>query len=998
MPYPGPDSPACASCGLWRQASPERSFLSPEVSPGWSDHPEKPVVLVVVPWSREASSSDTEGGDLLRIVMSGMQECRWIITGTLRCPAPGKRGDVPSTFHRLCMEAHLPDDVNEFEPKVVVLLGQESCNAFLGSQAPKRFTSALRRTIKGVDGWPPIVIGRSPFYHDPSDDRDAFDEWVELFTRAEKIATGKDLGAALDYEEVSDPGRAVAICEALPLDFTWDTEYDGHEDDPARRTYWFEGAENLCWSVDWDARDGGRKTVTFVPPAANDSRVWAAAFRGRRPCAHFAKVDFQEPFATLGVDLFPLVRRLDTGEIDYRDPGQEIHLCDQGTAGLGILTIAMDHCGAENWKQKKDEMIASGNRELARAWARYSEWSARNGEAWKAVREWERYEEKRQDKMVVAQHGPTEKKRSNAAAWLAKNPLVPRPDDPGEPEKPDRPPGTCGFAAAIPYLYHYCGEDSYWTSVALHTRVPAVKESLGGCGPVVTRLLSRAVELTCEVERVGLPVDMSRVRALQEHLLDVQREVREQMLHHEPVRLALARHHEVRFKLERGADPLEVALEHLNPGSPIFRLAFARELGLDLEAHRKEFFTKSGKPSFNKKALAVLTQPAIPWDEATEDVRLWRAFAKLKNARDLYAKTGMFRFVERGYVRTDYRVVKVTKADHDGGSEGDAQGTNTGRLSAGFLQGLKKDPAFRSAFVTPPGWVFVEVDYSTLEPRILAHLIGIREWQVWFERGYDLYCGMANQMFNLGVDVDHPDHEGVARDLKACIEPAFRNKIMKPCFLAQMYMQGYESLAKATGMPVEKTQEFQVEFHRAFPQLKEFQAKLWENMLAGRPVVTPFGRQSYPHLPDPKDSRYKEKLASEHRHNWNLPVQGTGSDCLIWLVWGFMREMKLASRWGGPHARLGRDLVPVEYLEKRDGVRRWGALCNLIHDAVWGMVRVEHFKDFVRPLVTRMERREDLPFMMTSPLCGEVKAGRELSHLHKVDSRTLELPEAALEA
>lgn len=351
----------------------------------------------------------------------------------------------------------------------------------------------------------------------------------------------------------------------------------------------------------------------------------------------------------------------------------------------------------------------------------------------------------------------------------------------------------------------------------------------------------------------------------------------------------------------------------------------------------------------------------------------------------------MFRYVERGYIRTDYKVVKVTMADHDR-DKGGTQGTNTGRLSAGFLQGLKKDKAFRSPFVAPDGWLFLELDYATLEPRVLAHIAGIREWQIWFERGYDLYCGMANQMEGLGVNIDHHDHAAVARELKACISKEYRDKVMKRNFLAQMYMQGAASLAEATGMSLTKTEQWSENFHRSFPQLKRLQATLWENMCAGLPVITPFGRQAYADLPAGGDPNRDEKMAAIHRHFWNLPVQATGSDSLIWLVWNFMRALKTTNRWGGPRTRLHGEDVPIEVIEKKTGVRVWGAVCNLIHDAALSLVRVEHFTRYARALAGEMEDRTQLPFKMSSPYLVEGKAGKYFAHMKDVDHKTWELP------
>jgi DNA polymerase-1 len=83
-------------------------------------------------------------------------------------------------------------------------------------------------------------------------------------------------------------------------------------------------------------------------------------------------------------------------------------------------------------------------------------------------------------------------------------------------------------------------------------------------------------------------------------------------------------------------------------------------------------------------------------------------------------------------------------------------GTVTGRLSSGKEEGnrgrglnmqqVPRDPLIRSILGAPPGWRFVEADFSQIELRIAAHYSGDQTLQRLYQLGEDVHMQMAVSM------------------------------------------------------------------------------------------------------------------------------------------------------------------------------------------------------------------------------------------------------------
>lgn len=58
----------------------------------------------------------------------------------------------------------------------------------------------------------------------------------------------------------------------------------------------------------------------------------------------------------------------------------------------------------------------------------------------------------------------------------------------------------------------------------------------------------------------------------------------------------------------------------------------------------------------------------------------------------------------------------------------------------------------RTAFVPKPGYKFIVSDFSAIEARVLAWFAGKIWRQEVFEKGGDIYCASASQMFKVPVE------------------------------------------------------------------------------------------------------------------------------------------------------------------------------------------------------------------------------------------------------
>ena len=344
------------------------------------------------------------------------------------------------------------------------------------------------------------------------------------------------------------------------------------------------------------------------------------------------------------------------------------------------------------------------------------------------------------------------------------------------------------------------------------------------------------VPVLAKMERAGMLVDPDRLRNLSEGLATQITEV------------------------ERSIRDL-AGDETFNIGSPMqLSHVLFDVMGLPTKGLKK---TKRGYYSTNAKVLSDLARDH-------EIVRLildWREKSKIKST---YLDTlGPLRRGD-GRVHTTYNQTI----------------TATGRLSSSDpnLQNIptrsELGRTVKTAFSAGEGSVFLAVDYSQIELRILAHITGDAHMQQAFLNGEDIHRSTAAKIYGLPLEQVTPRLRSSAKAINFGI----------------MYGKGAYSLSKDIGVTVKEADAFLKNYLAAFPSVSGYMDKTIADAKANGYVSTLFGRRRT--LPELASTNFNVRASGE-RMARNTPIQGTAADVIklaMVRVWKRLRDEKMASR------------------------------------------------------------------------------------------------------
>jgi DNA polymerase I len=155
--------------------------------------------------------------------------------------------------------------------------------------------------------------------------------------------------------------------------------------------------------------------------------------------------------------------------------------------------------------------------------------------------------------------------------------------------------------------------------------------------------------------------------------------------------------------------------------------------------------------------------------------------------------------------------------------------TDTGRFSSNEPN-LQNLPArARKLVIAPDGKVIFGIDFSQIEPRVLAHITGDVELRRPYLEGYDLYSTLASRTFKVPIE--------------QCGDGSKYRKMMKTGLLAVMYGTSMWTLSKQLGITVEEAEQFIQDFYEAYPKVKEWIESIWEFVKENEYVETLYGRK-----------------------------------------------------------------------------------------------------------------------------------------------------------
>jgi DNA polymerase-1 len=200
-------------------------------------------------------------------------------------------------------------------------------------------------------------------------------------------------------------------------------------------------------------------------------------------------------------------------------------------------------------------------------------------------------------------------------------------------------------------------------------------------------------------------------------------------------------------------------------------------------------------------------------------------------------------------------------ADKISGSRGKMRGVN--------LQQVPRDPFIRGLFGAPPGWTFVEADYSQIELRIAAFMADETTMKHIYAIGGDIHLSTAARVTGL------PESE---------VTKEIRKVVGKPVNFGFLYgMQWLKFIDTAFNNYGSVFTEYEAKaarraYFELYPKLLPWHAKMRRLANEYGRIVSPIGRIR--HLPDIY-SPDRSVRAEAERQAINSPVQGFGSDLAV---------------------------------------------------------------------------------------------------------------------
>lgn len=297
-----------------------------------------------------------------------------------------------------------------------------------------------------------------------------------------------------------------------------------------------------------------------------------------------------------------------------------------------------------------------------------------------------------------------------------------------------------------------------------------------------------------------------------------------------------------------------------------------------------------------------------------------------------------YRKLEQKYLRTYFAQWAVTDDKsriHPGYK---LFGTVTGRLSGDFQQ-VPRDPFMRSIIGAPPGWRFVEADYSQVELRVAAWLANERRLLRLFAMGEDAHLATAVQLTR-------------KRPGDITSEERKRAKAVNFGFLYGMGAKKFVDYCfESYGVTVSQgeAEAFRARFFETYPALHPWHQR--QRRLAHRyqQVHSPIGRVR--HLPTVRSSD-SGVVGEAERQAINSPVQSFASDLML------LSLVQLNNSLPGPKARV----------------------VGTVHDSILFEVREEYVDEMVPIIRSTMEDMKPVSkkfgTKVTVPIVVEIKVGQ----------------------
>lgn len=389
-------------------------------------------------------------------------------------------------------------------------------------------------------------------------------------------------------------------------------------------------------------------------------------------------------------------------------------------------------------------------------------------------------------------------------------------------------------------------------------------------------------------------------------------------------------------------------LEPLNWASPaqVIDFFYKSKSGLNLPVIKYTMNKKTKKESTTPSTDEDTLERLLPKDKTGTLASLltYRGLTKL----DSTYVTGM-----RNIMGTDDRVHPNFKIF----------GTVTGRLSCEKpnLQNIPRGTTssdIKKMFIPPPGYVWLEVDYSQAELRVVAELAGDVAMIEIFKKNYNIHVATAckvnggiqlyDQVKSILKDDNHPDWLFWEKQKK-------RAKLIN---FGILYGQTEKKLSRELECTEEEASEFIRLWLGEYPQVAKWIKKQKKYAHEHGYVISLFGRKR--RLYNIYSEKYGVMLEAE-RQAVNTPIQGTASDFGL-LSQVVTREMKM-------RVQLPKDLTQ----------------CSTVHDSIVFYCKPEDVHKVVPVLIKVCDNPNTLPYFGFEMKDVKMKIAVEVGKLNGFD-------------
>ena len=168
----------------------------------------------------------------------------------------------------------------------------------------------------------------------------------------------------------------------------------------------------------------------------------------------------------------------------------------------------------------------------------------------------------------------------------------------------------------------------------------------------------------------------------------------------------------------------------------------------------------------------------------------------------------------------------------------------------------------RRGFVADPGNVFISLDYSQIELRIVAHMANDVAMLNAFRLGQDIHATTAAAIYDVPL-------EAVTKE---------QRRHAKAINFGLIYGMSAFGLTRSTGLTLADSQDFVEAYFKQFPGIKEYLDGIRQSARATGFVETLLGRRRY--FPALRSTLNQTIRNREEREAINAPIQGTAADIM----------------------------------------------------------------------------------------------------------------------